>query len=162
VAKSARFAAKSWGLVLREQGGMRGLWPHPDRKDSSCPPSSLSTVSGSHREAGRADGAPREARTRGARATARPRSPFARAGKGVLRLPLAELRSALPVLRNPTNEYRTIELTPKQFRRAFTNAMSDEDAQAGHAGSIVVRAAGRRDPLVAGPRLLACVRGRGR
>ena len=36
------------------------------------------------------------------------------------------------------------------IRRAFTNAMSDEDAQAGYAGGIVPRAAGRHEPLVAG------------
>jgi alpha-beta hydrolase superfamily lysophospholipase len=52
--------------------------------------------------------------------------------KGVLRLPLAQLRSALPVLSNPANAKRTVELTPKQFHYAFTNTMSDGDAQAAY------------------------------
>lgn len=52
--------------------------------------------------------------------------------KGVLRLPIAQLRSALPVLSNPANRGRTVELTPKQFHYAFTNTMSDEDSQAAY------------------------------
>src|SRR6266480_5658676 len=50
--------------------------------------------------------------------------------KGVLRLPLSQLRSAFPVLGNPANRKRTVELTPQQFHYAFTNTMSDEEAQA--------------------------------
>jgi pimeloyl-ACP methyl ester carboxylesterase len=49
--------------------------------------------------------------------------------KGVLRLPLAQLRAALPVLKNPANRNRTVELTPQQFHYAFTNTMSDADAK---------------------------------
>jgi pimeloyl-ACP methyl ester carboxylesterase len=52
--------------------------------------------------------------------------------KGVLRLPLAELRSAAPVLGNPANRTRTVELTPKQFHYAFTNTMTDSEAQAAY------------------------------
>ena len=52
--------------------------------------------------------------------------------KGVLRLPPAQLRAVFPVLGNPTNKNKTVELTPKQFRYAFTNTMSDEDAQAAY------------------------------
>lgn len=52
--------------------------------------------------------------------------------KGVLRLPIAQLRSAFPVLGNPSNRTRTVELTPKQFHYAFTNTMSDADAQAAY------------------------------
>jgi pimeloyl-ACP methyl ester carboxylesterase len=53
--------------------------------------------------------------------------------KGVLRLPLAQLRSALPALRNPANRNRTVELTPKQFHYAFTNTMlSDGEAKAAY------------------------------
>jgi alpha-beta hydrolase superfamily lysophospholipase len=52
--------------------------------------------------------------------------------KGVLRLPPAQLRSAFPVLGNPANRNRTVELTPKQFHYAFTNTMSDEQAQAAY------------------------------
>jgi alpha-beta hydrolase superfamily lysophospholipase len=52
--------------------------------------------------------------------------------KGVLRLPLAQLRAALPVLKNPANRNRTVELTPQQFHYAFTNTMSDADAKAAY------------------------------
>ena len=52
--------------------------------------------------------------------------------KGVLRLPPAQLRSAFPVLGNPTNRKRTVELTPKQFHYGFTNTMNDEQAQAAY------------------------------
>jgi alpha-beta hydrolase superfamily lysophospholipase len=52
--------------------------------------------------------------------------------KGVLRLPPAQLRAAFPVLSNPANRKRTVELTPKQFHYGFTNTMSDEDAQAAY------------------------------
>ena len=52
--------------------------------------------------------------------------------KGVLRLPLAQLRSAFPALANPANRKRTVELTPKQFHYAFTNTMSDDEARAAY------------------------------
>jgi pimeloyl-ACP methyl ester carboxylesterase len=52
--------------------------------------------------------------------------------KGVLRLPPAELRTVFPVLGNPTNKNKTVELTPKQFRFSFTNTMNDADAQAAY------------------------------
>jgi len=43
--------------------------------------------------------------------------------KGVLRLPPAQLRAAFPVLGNPANRNRTVELTPGQFHYGFTNTM---------------------------------------
>ncbi|MDT4934275.1 MAG: non-heme chloroperoxidase, partial [Pseudonocardiales bacterium] len=46
--------------------------------------------------------------------------------KGVLRLPPAQLRTIFPALRNPANRNKSVELTPKQFRWAFTNTMSGE------------------------------------
>jgi pimeloyl-ACP methyl ester carboxylesterase len=52
--------------------------------------------------------------------------------RGVLRLPLAQLRSAFPVLRNPGNRKRTVELTPSQFHYAFTNTMSGSAAKAAY------------------------------
>ena len=52
--------------------------------------------------------------------------------KGVLRLPIAQLRSTFPVLGNPVNRNRTVELTPKQFRYGFTNTMTDDDAQSAY------------------------------
>jgi alpha-beta hydrolase superfamily lysophospholipase len=52
--------------------------------------------------------------------------------KGVLRLPPAQLRSAFPVLSNPANRGKTVELTPKQFHYAFTNTMTDEESKAAY------------------------------
>jgi len=52
--------------------------------------------------------------------------------KGVLRVPFAALRAAFPVLSNPFNLKRTVELTPKQFRYAFTNTMDDDQAKAAY------------------------------
>jgi alpha-beta hydrolase superfamily lysophospholipase len=52
--------------------------------------------------------------------------------KGVLRLPFAQLRSAFPVLSNPANRKRTVELTPSQFHYSFTNTMSDTEAKAAY------------------------------
>ena len=50
--------------------------------------------------------------------------------KGVLRLPPAQIRTSLAVLGNPGNRKRTVELTPEQFRYAFTNTMDEADAKA--------------------------------
>jgi pimeloyl-ACP methyl ester carboxylesterase len=52
--------------------------------------------------------------------------------KGVLRLPPAQLRAAFPVLSNPANRNKTVELTPKQFHFAFTNTMSEGEAKAAY------------------------------
>jgi pimeloyl-ACP methyl ester carboxylesterase len=49
--------------------------------------------------------------------------------KGVLRLPLQQLRAALPVLRNPLNYVKGVPLTPEQFHYAFAGALSAEDSQ---------------------------------
>ncbi len=57
----------------------------------------------------------------------------------MLRLPPAELRSVFPVLGNPTNEDKVVELTAKQFHYATTNTTSDKDSQAVYAGRIVPR-----------------------
>ena len=58
------------------------------------------------------------------RARPRPRRgrgrPIVGAGKGVRRQPPAKLRSFFPVLGNPTNNNKTVELTPMRFRSAFT------------------------------------------
>jgi pimeloyl-ACP methyl ester carboxylesterase len=53
--------------------------------------------------------------------------------KGVKSLPLAQLRSAFPVLGNPANRHRTVSLTPKQFHYAFGNTVSEEESDALHA-----------------------------
>jgi pimeloyl-ACP methyl ester carboxylesterase len=48
--------------------------------------------------------------------------------KGVLPLPLAQLRSALPALANPLNLTRAISLTKKEFRYGFGNALSEQQS----------------------------------
>ena len=49
--------------------------------------------------------------------------------RGVLPLPLSALKSASPVLGNPLNRNRAIPLTYDQFRYAFANAVSEEEAK---------------------------------
>ena len=53
--------------------------------------------------------------------------------KGVKALPLAQLRSAFPVLGNPANKHRTVSLTAKQFHYAFGNTLTEEESDALHA-----------------------------
>src|SRR5204863_8926907 len=48
--------------------------------------------------------------------------------KGVLPLPLAQLRSSLPALGNPANLHRSVTLTEKEFRFGFGNAVSEEES----------------------------------
>jgi non-heme chloroperoxidase len=50
--------------------------------------------------------------------------------RGVLPLPLSSLKSAWPVLGNPANRNRAIPLTYEQFRYAFANAVSEDEAHA--------------------------------
>jgi pimeloyl-ACP methyl ester carboxylesterase len=49
--------------------------------------------------------------------------------RGVLPLPISALRSANPVLGNPANRHRAVPLTYEQFRYAFANAVSEEEAK---------------------------------
>ena len=49
--------------------------------------------------------------------------------RGVLPLPISALKSALPVLGNPANRNRAVPLTYEQFRYAFANAVSEEEAK---------------------------------
>jgi non-heme chloroperoxidase len=49
--------------------------------------------------------------------------------RGVLPLPFSALRSASPVLGNPANRNRAVPLTFDQFRYAFANAVSEEEAK---------------------------------
>jgi pimeloyl-ACP methyl ester carboxylesterase len=49
--------------------------------------------------------------------------------RGVLPLPISALKSASPVLKNPANRHRAVPLTADQFRFAFANAVSEEEAQ---------------------------------
>lgn len=49
--------------------------------------------------------------------------------RGVLPLPISALKAASPVLSNPANRSKAIPLTYEQFRFAFANAVSDEEAK---------------------------------
>ena len=49
--------------------------------------------------------------------------------RGVLPLPISALRSAAPVVGNPANRGRAVPLTYEQFRFAFANAVSEDEAQ---------------------------------
>lgn len=48
--------------------------------------------------------------------------------RGVLPLPFSALKSAAPVLGNPANRNRAVPLTYDQFRYAFANAVTEEEA----------------------------------
>ncbi|MFC6082014.1 alpha/beta hydrolase [Sphaerisporangium aureirubrum] len=49
--------------------------------------------------------------------------------RGVLPLPFSALRAASAVLGNPANLHRAVPLTYEQFRFAFANAVSEEEAK---------------------------------
>lgn len=53
--------------------------------------------------------------------------------RGVLPLPLLQLKSAFPVLRNPANYKRAVALTPQQFHQSFASSVSREESDALHA-----------------------------
>jgi pimeloyl-ACP methyl ester carboxylesterase len=48
--------------------------------------------------------------------------------RGVLPLPVSALKSASPVLGNPANHGRAVPLTYEQFRYAFANAVTEDEA----------------------------------
>jgi pimeloyl-ACP methyl ester carboxylesterase len=50
--------------------------------------------------------------------------------KGVLPLPLAQLRSGLPALGNPLNKHRAVSLTSGEFRYGFGNALTEQESDA--------------------------------
>jgi non-heme chloroperoxidase len=49
--------------------------------------------------------------------------------RGVLPLPISSLKSASPVIGNPANRGRAVPLTYDQFRYAFANAVSEDEAK---------------------------------
>src|SRR5216683_1882177 len=49
--------------------------------------------------------------------------------RGVLPLPISALKSASPALSNPANRQRAVPLTYDQFRYAFANAVSEDEAK---------------------------------
>ncbi len=48
--------------------------------------------------------------------------------KGVLPLPLAQLRAGLPALGNPANLHKAVSLTRKEFRFGFGNALTEQES----------------------------------
>lgn len=50
--------------------------------------------------------------------------------KGVLPLPLAQLRAGLPALGNPANRHKAVSLTSKEFRFGFGNALTQAESDA--------------------------------
>ncbi|MEP6481586.1 MAG: alpha/beta hydrolase [Rhodoglobus sp.] len=50
--------------------------------------------------------------------------------KGVLPLPLAQLRAGFPGLGNPANIHKAVSLTSEEFRFGFGNAVSQEESDA--------------------------------
>jgi pimeloyl-ACP methyl ester carboxylesterase len=49
--------------------------------------------------------------------------------RGVLPLPISALKSSFPVLGNPRNRHRAVPLTYDQFRFAFANAVTEDEAK---------------------------------
>ncbi|MER6464340.1 alpha/beta fold hydrolase [Streptomyces sp. NPDC001228] len=52
--------------------------------------------------------------------------------KGVNAMPFSELRSVLPVLKDPANAHRAVPLTAEQFHYAFTNTLDEKASLAAY------------------------------
>ena len=50
--------------------------------------------------------------------------------EGVRALPLSQIKSTFPVLKNPANRHRAVGLTHEQWQYAFTNTFSEEKSRA--------------------------------
>jgi len=50
--------------------------------------------------------------------------------EGVAVLPLSQIKSAFPVLKNPANRHRAVALTAEEWHYAFTNTFSEEESRA--------------------------------
>jgi len=50
--------------------------------------------------------------------------------EGVAVIPLSQVRSTFPVLKNPANRHRAVGFTPEQWKYAFTNTFSEEESTA--------------------------------
>jgi pimeloyl-ACP methyl ester carboxylesterase len=50
--------------------------------------------------------------------------------EGVRAVPLSQIKSTFPVLKNPANRHRAVPLTHEQWHYAFTNTFSEEDSRA--------------------------------
>ena len=49
--------------------------------------------------------------------------------EGVRVVPLPQLKATFPVLKNPANRHKAVKFTPEQWKYAFANTFSDEEAQ---------------------------------
>jgi non-heme chloroperoxidase len=49
--------------------------------------------------------------------------------RGVKKLPIAQIRTALPVLRNPRNKKRAVALSERQFRYGFGNTLPRQESR---------------------------------
>jgi pimeloyl-ACP methyl ester carboxylesterase len=52
--------------------------------------------------------------------------------KGVLQLPLSQLRGTLSIFANPANRHKAVSLTAKEFRYSFGNTLPEEESNALH------------------------------
>src|SRR5207237_2327155 len=52
--------------------------------------------------------------------------------KGILKLPLATLKSASPALAHPSKRHGVVTLTPEEFTYSFVNTLAPEDAAAAY------------------------------
>lgn len=52
--------------------------------------------------------------------------------KGVLTLPLSQVKSLFPILKKPANRTRAVAFTPEEFHYAFTNALTREESDAAY------------------------------
>jgi pimeloyl-ACP methyl ester carboxylesterase len=50
--------------------------------------------------------------------------------EGVKRVPLSQIKSTFPVLKNPANRHKAVGFTPEQWHYVFTNTFSEEDSLA--------------------------------
>src|SRR5687768_15397592 len=49
--------------------------------------------------------------------------------EGVKRLPLSQIRSSFPILKNPANRHKAVGFTFEQWRYVFTNTFGEEEAR---------------------------------
>jgi pimeloyl-ACP methyl ester carboxylesterase len=49
--------------------------------------------------------------------------------EGVRAVPLSQVRSTFPVLKNPANRHRAVGFTHEQWRHAFTNTFTEEESR---------------------------------
>lgn len=57
----------------------------------------------------------------------------AAAVRGILKLPLSQLKAGFPILKSPANFHKAVELSPEQFHYAFTNTLAEADSNAAYA-----------------------------